>query len=373
MSLRLPNWNDLSKEEQIPIINLPLNGTYLVTGGPGTGKTICALFRAGQVQVDDDDRIMFLVYNKTLYRFLDQAIDELGINNTNAKTWMSWLWGYLNNTIGKVPKLGPYKYDWDVIHEHLGDMVHIFDHLIVDEGQRIEKGLYYVLKQVSPAVTVFYDKNQTTDDNDGRAPVTQADLTNIFDAGRRVYFLTKNYRNTVEIADASHAFYTGDPGDFPANANRHGEKPKVVNSSSFNKTIGMISAHADNFPERNIGVLLPPTGRLVNKYFDALTEKCNEAVVQKYLSKSPDEFDFDQDGVKLMTYKSMVGLEFETVFVPEIDHNRLDNAGIHLRNEIYVACSRAKEDLFLVYESKKNNFIFEIINENSNLFDIVKP
>jgi len=40
MPLRLSNWEELSRSKQIPIINLPLNQTYIVTGGPGTGKTI---------------------------------------------------------------------------------------------------------------------------------------------------------------------------------------------------------------------------------------------------------------------------------------------------------------------------------------------
>ena len=40
MGINLPKWEELSKDEQIPIVNLPLEGNFVVIGGPGTGKTI---------------------------------------------------------------------------------------------------------------------------------------------------------------------------------------------------------------------------------------------------------------------------------------------------------------------------------------------
>lgn len=47
MGFKLPNGGDLS-EEQLDIINLPTTKDWVIKGAPGTGKTVMAIYRAGQ-------------------------------------------------------------------------------------------------------------------------------------------------------------------------------------------------------------------------------------------------------------------------------------------------------------------------------------
>ena len=63
MSFQLPGKNKLSKE-QLDIINLPTKNSWVIVGGPGTGKTVMAFYRAAQI--DSDSEIPLLVYKPFL-------------------------------------------------------------------------------------------------------------------------------------------------------------------------------------------------------------------------------------------------------------------------------------------------------------------
>lgn len=45
MAFKLPKYSDLTNEQRI-IVNLPLDKNHLVTGAPGTGKSVIAIYSA---------------------------------------------------------------------------------------------------------------------------------------------------------------------------------------------------------------------------------------------------------------------------------------------------------------------------------------
>lgn len=53
----LPRDRDLTKE-QLPIISLPIDEDYVIVGGPGTGKTVMAVYRAGMMR---NKKVLLLV------------------------------------------------------------------------------------------------------------------------------------------------------------------------------------------------------------------------------------------------------------------------------------------------------------------------
>jgi len=122
--LNFPRWEELSDDEQKPIYNLPLDRTYIVTGGPGTGKTILAIHRAARLRkrYGEKAKIKFLVFNKPLMLYLRQALVETGLTNADdddnnsactAQTWHSWFYKfYYNKTKRKVPEIVDYEPDW---------------------------------------------------------------------------------------------------------------------------------------------------------------------------------------------------------------------------------------------------------------------
>ncbi len=70
-----------------------------------------------------------------------------------------------------------------------------------------------------------------------------------------------------------------------------------------------------------------------------------------YDSRDPQELDFDVPGVKVVNYASAKGLEFDTVFLPELQAVTDDPHGATLRMRFYVLVSRARDSLYLMYSS----------------------
>ncbi len=56
---KLPSVEDLDKEQDV-ILRLPEDGIFLVTGGPGTGKSVVSLIRRNRVKKSKN--YIFLVF-----------------------------------------------------------------------------------------------------------------------------------------------------------------------------------------------------------------------------------------------------------------------------------------------------------------------
>ena len=87
MGFKLPNGSDLS-EEQLDIINLPTTKDWVIKVAPGTGKTVMAIYRAGQAsQVCKGKPILILAYNNPLMRFLSTPIHGNYYKNVEVLTY----------------------------------------------------------------------------------------------------------------------------------------------------------------------------------------------------------------------------------------------------------------------------------------------
>jgi len=373
MALRLPRWESLSNDEQVPIANLPLDKDYIITGGPGTGKTILALYRASRLEEVHSTSgvtktIKFLVYNKTLYEYLKQAITEIGLSDADVQNWHKWFYKYYFEKYHRyMPETSPYNPDWQILLKEFDNEMPIFDHLLIDEAQDLPKELMKILRKLCKNCTIFADENQAIDQN----ATNIAEITNAFDIPGRRYYLSKNYRNTQEIAAVAYLFYSGDTADLPAKSMRSGPKPYAIKVQDIDEVTQFIADHGDNFPESNIGVLVPPFESNVNTYFHKISEKTSISKCQMYKSKSKQEFSFEQDAIKVLTYLGVKGLEFDTVFLPEIDSAYFTN-NRKIMNQMHVCCSRAKNQLYFSYcDENSNSFVLQMLKKNNAIINFM--
>src|SRR6185437_12924577 len=75
--VKLPAFEDLSKEQDL-IYNLDLDGNFLVSGPPGTGKSVMALYRAQMLSFDDREPAV-LTYSNVLQQYTEQAANEIEV------------------------------------------------------------------------------------------------------------------------------------------------------------------------------------------------------------------------------------------------------------------------------------------------------
>ena len=66
--MRMPNARDMSDEQQDIFEDAPLDGRVLVTGPPGTGKTVIAFLRA-MLLAKENKKVDVIMYNRVLKRF----------------------------------------------------------------------------------------------------------------------------------------------------------------------------------------------------------------------------------------------------------------------------------------------------------------
>ena len=66
MAIRMPNRSDLASEQKQVLDDLPREGLSLITGPPGTGKTVIGLWRALELSRRGTETVRFVCFNRIL-------------------------------------------------------------------------------------------------------------------------------------------------------------------------------------------------------------------------------------------------------------------------------------------------------------------
>ena len=346
MGFKLPNGSDLS-EEQLDIINLQPTKDWVIKGAPGTGKTVMAIYRAGMAsQASKGKPVLMLVYNNPLMRFLSTAVQGNYYKNVEVLTYHQWINDmYSEYGLGSVPK-NDSEHDWNRVTSDLSRIGKKYAHVIIDEAQDFPIELLKLLKKVSDHMTCFIDPNQAIEV--GKTDTYSAIKTLCVEAP---YKLTRNFRNTKPIRDLS-ALYCKD-GE-PAPSITPGKKPVAVKCKSGDfddQNQKMVSIIKKN-KEKNIGIIVNP--KALNNTFNSMRKMLpSDVIVQMHKPMTTNRIDFDKPGVKILSYGTMKGLEFDIVMLPMFDKIEMKDGGIVDANRAYVATSRPIEELYIYYWSER--------------------
>ena len=346
--MKLPTYEELAKvEEQLDVLEYPLDKSLFVVGPPGSGKTVLAERRARMVAelVIKKSDVVVVTYNRMLRRLFD-VLSKSGVC---ARTMHSFIWHDYQKRTGENPPLDPpdsFVYQWEAMLEQLATNDHVvpnISHLIVDEGQDLPQGFFeYGFRYVSQILSVFADENQALSDQFSTMEQIKhaASLENPI-------ILRHNHRNTPEIARLAEHFHGG---QLPvADVRRsHGDIPRLVKSPGIDSTAKMVS---NWFKTRsgNVGVIVNQnqSGQV---YFDKLCSILPNVRVDFYSNnrKNEDQINIVSPGITVMNQKSVKGQEFDTVFILELDRF-IPCASETARRTMYMMCARARDNLFLVY------------------------
>lgn len=305
-------------EYQIKALMATLDKSCIVMGCAGSGKSVLALIKAQRVQKERGDNYKIIVFTKALCRYMNSGRQELGLHN---QFYYHWHW---KNRLDCSSA----------------------DYIIVDEIQDFtEDEIQEFISATNKHFFFFGDTAQSI--YDGLKDTIPVDAIGyLLPLGKKPkeYDLYYNYRLPISVAKMVQ--YVGiDLPPFDESVYKSQEKsvPYILKFSSWKEQIKAIYEIKTKQDLSDVAILLP-TNDMVEDVGNALLD-LGLNVEFKCIGK--DSLNFSSSNPKIMTYHSAKGLQFETIFLPEIEC--FNDDGSSHRKALYVAMTRTYKDLYLMY------------------------
>ncbi|MDX3542479.1 AAA family ATPase [Streptomyces europaeiscabiei] len=343
---------DLTPAQRDCLDALPLTGNHVVSGPPGSGKSLLAAHRAVHFALTGRPTLL-LSRSNLLRQLLRDTLAGLAVPGTPVEASTTHLWVY--SRFGRdAPRTEDGWFDWTaLVHRAaaFGNNDPATPHLVVDEGQDLPPGLYQLARLAAASVTVFADECQ-------RLTETNSTLTEITDAlGRSTarVEIAGNHRNSREIASLAEHFRTG--GARPEIPFRSGTLPVVRHYSGPKDLADDIAALAARHPRDRIGVIVN-SSRTAADLMRRLERVGLAHEPQLYSSEASSgryrDLDLARPGVVLVHRASVKGLDFDTVVIADAESDSAtDPTAATLRMAYYVMITRARERLVLGWQGSR--------------------
>lgn len=343
--MKLPVLDDL-EQEQFVVYEQPADKSILVVGPPGSGKTSIAIWRA--IFVARQNKKVVLVTRSRMLAGLAQQMSLEGGLPIETTTMQSFVWNDYRAHFGQGPtKAGSYDLPWTSIAKKYAaaGVSPSIDHVLVDEGQNLPPSFFsWLVGHRAKAVSVFADEHQTTLEGGSTMKELVAAL-----GSKKFFPLTKNHRNTWEIANlVSHFHHERKLPWAAAQRAGPGDRPKLVTVATWEAFADMVRIRLAN-RGGSIGVITY-TKAEVSQIFGLLKKVVGAERVDSYTSsmdKGAELVRMRDRGVTVISGESAIGLEFDTVYLHDLRRSLPRTVAMDNRR-LYMLAARARDFLFLV-------------------------
>ncbi|MEU4996660.1 hypothetical protein [Streptomyces sp. NPDC021622] len=359
--MKIPSLLDLEIEQQV-VIDLPFHGSHVITGEAGAGKTVMAVYRAWALATAGRDVALFTRSN-LLHQYLVQLAPDLteALNVTSYHRWIKAVWRRRFQTDPPKVDEDGWIYDWTEMQRNcILQEVTLATHLVIDEGQNLPLGFYQLCRILGVGVTVFADEHERIDDEQS----TLSEICRALTVQGDPLVLRENRRNSREIAMLAYEFCERAAGEIPL-PSQVGRRPTILRVPSLGYLLTGVSQYFSAHPDRSIGIICRSTNLLRNIQSE-LTNLGLAKHTQAYVhnDRYRDAIDFSTKPIRLVTTASMKGLEFDSVFVPDLDAYTEDPTSVDARLLLFVLCTRAREDLHFAHRGPQEPAILSSIPES---------
>lgn len=317
-------------DDQLSVLQATLNKSCIVTGCAGSGKSVLALIKAQRIQKEKGNDYQIIVFTKSLCRYMNAGREELGLKND-----FDYHWNWKNKK--DCPK------SLYVIVDEIQD----FSKDEIIEFVNATKGCFFFFGDTAQSL---YEGLKPDLIEVEKLPT----LSCISTRNYKTFELYRNYRLPLAVARA--AYYIDQTQNDSFNESIYKSKetamPFLWHFQDLDAQIAQIAQILKNDSSKTDVAILLPHGDAVRHISDLLRQ-CGIKCECKYTDKedwhqSVDTLDFSTTSPKVMTYHSAKGLQFETVFLPDIsplDPNHPDSD----QRALYVAMTRTYRYLYIMY------------------------
>lgn len=344
---------DLTPAERKCLDAIPLTGHHVVSGPPGSGKSLLAAHRAVHLALTGRPTLL-LSRSNLLRQLLSHTLQGLTVPGApvEAATVHSWI----QRRFGRAAKRTEDGwFDWMALMRlaalTLGESDAAAPHLVIDEGQDLPPGFYQLVRLVAGSVTVFADECQRLTETNS----TLGELTNALGRSTGCLEVGGNHRNTREIASLADHFRTD--GMRPEAPVRSGSLPVIRRYSGVKDITDHIAALASRHPRDRIGVIvnsLGTAGELMRRLESAGLARKPQLYSSVASSGRYRDLDLTRPGVVLVHRASAKGLDFDAVVIADTETDAAtDPTAASLRMAYYVMITRARERLVLGWQGSR--------------------
>lgn len=335
--IRKANKLNILNKEQREVEEILFNSTenIVVQGAAGTGKSLLA-FRVAVKEAQAKKTVLFVMRNNPLKQYEQSKLNE-----------------YINGSEFGVGDILP---DIQTFASWQRHSKKNYDAIVIDEAQDFSIDDIKKLKNYARRLICFIDPNQSMMEKVG-----VDDLLNMLSV-EFPHTLTHNYRNSQQVIDFSRSFFSG-KCDFPEFSETNPNDPWLCGIScgdDGNDYYEEQNYHIENIIEGNeeqsIGIFVSPKSLKKTAEFCETIRNINLQVYNPKSKQSDKELYFDynegETSVYILPYNVVKGLEFDVVIMTRVGRINKWTEDISEDNLFYMAITRAKEKLFILYNKK---------------------
>jgi len=340
-------------EDQKAFASLGPDGSHLLVGPPGSGKTNLLLLRAKYMYLAGHQNILVLVFTKTLREFISQGSAAYELPDDVVQTMRWWQQNFLRQFGAKTEQQGD---SFDEKREFMAEEVarlvkstkmgSIYDAIFLDEAHDylpIEVQTFGKLGKVITAASDIHQKLYSGDPMDELRKLVSDE-----------HVLRYHYRvgqKICRLADGIQKNVDGYIPLFPTcnyNETARPSSVEVFPCSSIEKQVEKILDKLDvqlkAYPDELIGILCPRVEEL-EKIWELVSSSDFAPIAMKQGGGDHSNYD-DPKRIHVGTIHSAKGVEFRAAHLASIESVRRFP---YERNIVFTAITRAKTSLSLYH------------------------